>query len=62
MENTLTAVNMVRLKYVPTLAAGSAPDWQSTLASFREELKANGIDELVAAYQAQLDEWLADNG
>ena len=62
MENTATALNMVLQKYKPALASGSAPDWQATLAAFRDELKANGIDDLLAAYQAQLDAWLADNG
>ena len=61
LENTITALNMVRQKYQPQLSSGASPDWESALAAFREELTANGIDDLLAAYQAQLDEWLADN-
>ena len=29
---------------------------------FNEKLQAAGIDQLVEAYQSQLDAWLAENG
>ncbi len=38
-------------------AAGS--NWESTLEDFQNALKAAGIDDLIKAYQEQLDNWLA---
>lgn len=61
LENTITACNNVRLRYHAGLDAGSTGNWEATLASFRTDLEAAGINDLIAAYQAQLDEWLADN-
>ena len=57
-ENLLTALNNVNDKYYVSLATG-AVDPDEYIPLFAEELKKNGIDELVAAKQAQLDAWLA---
>ena len=62
LENLITACNNVRLQYDATLNSGSSPDWEGTLASFRKDLADAGIQDLITAYQAQLDQWLADNG
>ena len=62
LENALTACSTVRKQYAPALDSGSSTDWQADLATFRAALKDAGIDDLIAAYQAQLDAWLADNG
>ena len=54
----LAAVSTVIEKYALTLNCGAA-DPETTLAAFREELKAAGIDKLIGENQKQLDEWLA---
>ena len=61
LENTVTACVTARKQYEAQLNAGVLDNWQEELETFRSALKAAGIDELVAAYQAQLDAWLADN-
>ncbi len=63
LEATLTACINVFEKYKTTVLSGSTTqDFDTYYQEFLDELTANGIDELVAAYQAQLDEWLAANG
>ena len=63
LESTLTACINVFEKYKTTVLSGSTTqDFDTYYQEFLDELTANGIDELVAAYQAQLDEWLAANG
>ena len=48
------------VQYIGSLASGSAStDWEKQYNEFTEALKKAGIDDLVAAYQTQLDEWLA---
>ncbi len=60
LENTLTACYNVEQQYIATLMSGSAGDnWEATLTDFQNALKAAGIDDLIAAYQEQLDNWLA---
>ncbi len=60
LENTVTACYNVVQQYVATLAAGSAgSNWEKTYDEFLSALKSAGIDDLVAAYQTQLDDWLA---
>ena len=62
LEVILTACHDVCNQYHPMLDSGSASDWEATLDEFIEKLKAAGIDQLVEAYQSQLDAWLAENG
>ena len=60
LENSVTACYNVVKQYVGTLSSGSAStNWESQYNEFVEALKSAGIDDLVAAYQSQLDEWLA---
>ncbi len=58
ITNELTALTNVTNEYVPGLAAGilSENDYNDFIA----KLKASGIDKVVAEYQKQLDEWLAN--
>ena len=58
--NEATAINVVTEKYVDVLTFGDVnPD--DVYPQFIEELKAAGIDTLIANYQAQVDAWLAEN-
>ena len=60
LENTLTACYNVEQQYLATLNSGVAgADWENTLTEFQDALSKAGIDDLIAAYQSQLDEWLA---
>lgn len=60
LENTLTACYNVEQQYAAALNSGSTGnDWEATLEKFQSALKQAGIDDLVAAYQEQLDAWLA---
>ena len=60
LENKVTACYNVTKQYMATLYSGIAEDkWQSTLTEYQNALKAAGIEELIAAYQEQLDNWLA---
>lgn len=62
LENTVTACTNVVNQYYATLLSGTAgANWESTLQKFRDALTQAGINDLVAAYQTQLDNWLADN-
>ncbi len=51
------ACSNVVAKYWNALTLG-AVDIDETLASFNQELKENGIDDIIAEKQRQLDEWL----
>lgn len=62
VETIVTACYNVAQQYHPALDAGSTGDWAGTVEEFQNKLIAAGIEDLVAAYQAQLDEWLAANG
>ena len=62
LESTLTSCINVFEKYKSTILSGSTTqDFDTYYQEFLDELTANGIDELVSAYQAQLDEWVANN-
>lgn len=61
LENSVTACYNVVKQYVASLASGSnGAEWEKTYDEFTTALKAAGIDDLVAAYQSQLDNWLAN--
>ena len=61
LEATLTACSNVFEKYKTTILSGScSQDYDTYYQQFLDELTASGIDELVSAYQSQLDEWLAN--
>ena len=60
LENTVTACYNVEQQYIANLMSGSAgANWEQTLQDFQDGLKKAGIDELISAYQEQLDAWLA---
>jgi putative aldouronate transport system substrate-binding protein len=59
VESELTACFNVSQTYKSSLSSGSANNYQATLKEFKDKLKAAGIDKVIAAYQKQLDAWLA---
>lgn len=62
METTLTACSNVFEKYKKTVLSGSSSkDFETYYNEFLDELTAAGVNELVSAYQEQLDAWLAEN-
>ena len=62
LEATLTACSNVFEKYKSTILSGSASeDFDTYYQKFLDDLTAAGVDELVSAYQEQLDAWVAKN-
>lgn len=62
LEATLTACSNVFEKYKTTILSGSSSqDFDTYYQKFLDELTAAGVDELVSAYQDQLDAWLIAN-
>lgn len=59
--NELTALETVEAKYRKGLESGSL-DPSTELPKFIEELKNAGIEKVIEAKQAQLDEWASANG
>lgn len=60
LEATLTACINVFEKYKTTILSGScSQDYDTYYQEFLDELTANGINDLVEAYQKQLDDWLS---
>ena len=60
LENTVTACYNVVQQYLASVQCGSAgSNWEKTLTEFQDALTKAGIDELISAYQEQLDTWLA---
>lgn len=57
--NEVTACKNVVDQYKPQLSSGSVDDLDSTYDEFLASLKAAGMDKIIETYQAQLDEWLA---
>lgn len=60
VANELTACYNVAQQYAAGLASGSVSDYDSTYSEFKDKLSAAGIDKVVAAYQEQLDAWVAE--
>ena len=58
VANELVALSTVAAKYVRGLECGSL-DPEAELPKFIDELKAAGIDTVIAEKQSQLDAWLA---
>ena len=58
VTDEITACNNVVAKYRASIECGSV-DPDEAIPQFNEELKAAGIDKIIAEKQAQLDEWLA---
>lgn len=57
VNDEISACNNVCSKYLAPLMLGMGDD--AMLAKFLEELKLNGVDDIIAEKQAQLDAWLA---
>lgn len=60
VQNETTACANVYAKYALGIESGSL-DPAETLPKFQEELRAAGIDTIIAEKQRQLDEWAAAN-
>lgn len=58
VSDAVSACTNVVNQYANPLAAGSVEDFDATLAKFQEDLKAAGIDEIIAARQEQLNAFL----
>ena len=58
VSDAVSACTNVVNQYANPLAAGSVEDFDATLQKFQEDLKAAGIDEIIAARQEQLDAFL----
>lgn len=61
VENELAAVNNVYAEYYSMLCTGQNADVDDLVDEFIAELKANGMDKIVAEAQSQLDAWRAAN-
>lgn len=61
VKNEIAAINNLWDKYVPALETGSI-DPEINVPKFNEELKAAGIDKVIAEKQRQLDDWVAKMG
>lgn len=61
--NEIAACTSIVLEYQPSLAVGQAAsqeEVQELVQEFREKLKANGAEKIVAEVQSQLDAWIAN--
>lgn len=61
VEGEIGALNNVNSKYFGTLMTGAA-DVDTTLEAMYAEQEANGINEVLAEVQKQIDAWLAEKG
>lgn len=59
VSDAVSACTNVVNKYEKPLAAGAVEDFEATLKAFQDELKAAGIDQIIAEKQKQLDEFWA---
>lgn len=59
MSSKYAAVQSVVSQYTPVISAG-AVDPEESLANFNKALEDAGINDVIAANQAQLDAWLAE--
>lgn len=62
VENQIAAVSNVFEEYHAVLQTGQNDNVDQLVDEFIAELKANGMDEIVAEAQRQLDAWRAENG
>jgi len=56
------AISNVAAEYEKQLAVGAAADWEGTYTKFMDAMKAAGLDEVKAALQTDLDEFLIKVG
>ena len=60
--NEVAACTNIVMQYQSDIATGklnSQEDVEAYVNEFREQLKANGVDTIVAEVQRQIDEWMA---
>lgn len=62
VQNQIAAVKNVVDEYHSVLTTGQNANVDQLVDEFIRELKANGMDEIVAEAQRQLDAWRAENG
>lgn len=62
VQNQLMSVSNVYAEYHNVLKLGQNSNVDELVDQFVADLKANGMDEIVAEAQRQLDAWRADNG
>lgn len=60
LTTEVTACRNIVTQYQPALNAGSDPDWEASFDEMCSKLEAAGINDIIAAYQEQLDAWLAE--
>lgn len=61
VENELAAVNNVYAEHYGVLCSGQNANVDELVDNFIAELKANGMDKIIAEAQSQLDAWRAAN-
>lgn len=61
VKSQIAAINSLWDEYVPSLETGSV-DPEEFLPKFIKELKAAGIDDVIAEKQKQLDKWAEEQG
>ena len=59
ISTKLGQVNAIVKEYSSQLLNATAPDWEATYAEFIDKLDAAGIDDVIAALQSQVDDFLA---
>ena len=59
ISDKISVINTVMAEYLPPLVFGLV-DPESGIAELNEQLKAAGMDEVIAEFQAQFDAFLAN--
>ena len=59
INNELTACYNAKMQYMPALICGSNSDWEAQFDEFQKKLDENGMQEILAYYQEQVDAFLA---
>lgn len=60
VEKEIMQTTTVREEYLDQLASGALGDWKSTYEEYSQKLKVAGNDKVIAEYQRQIDEFLAN--
>lgn len=59
LSNQISAINNIIEEYQPQVACGAADE--DTYEEFNSKLESAGVNDIVAEYQKQLDEWVTQN-
>lgn len=63
LEDVTAALNAVTEEYQGQITGGyTGENWETILETFISERKAAGVDQLIAAYQEQLNAYIEENG